>query len=84
MHNIKKDEPQAAKKIINTYNERQWYWRSWWKRGTVSDDFSGNKKLLKNVRANINISMLIVTSTGPSRKRMKSDWPAPEALFTHL
>lgn len=81
MHNIKKDEPQAAKKIINTYNGRQWYWRSWWKRGTVSDDFSGNKKLLKNVRANINISMLIVTSTGPSRKRMKSDWPPPEALF---
>ena len=39
----------------------------------VIDDFSGNKKLLKNVRANINILILTVTSTGPSRKKMKSD-----------
>ena len=39
----------------------------------VIDDFSGNKKSLKNVRANINISILTVTSTGPSRKKMKSD-----------
>ena len=50
----------------------------------VIDDFSGNKKSLKNVRANINISILTVTSTGPSRKRMKSDWPPPEALFALL
>lgn len=50
----------------------------------VIDDFSGNKKSLKNVRANINISILTVTSTGPSRKKMKSDWPLPEALFALL
>ena len=50
----------------------------------VIDDFSGNKKSLKNVRANINISILTVTSTGPSRKKMKSDWPPPEALFALL
>lgn len=50
----------------------------------VIDDFTGNKKSLKNVRANINISILTVTSTGPSRKKMKSDWPPPEALFALL
>ena len=50
----------------------------------VIDDFSGNKKSLKNVRANINISILTVTSTGPSRKKMKSDWSPPEALFALL